>query len=136
MIEPRAALALQESLALVDQALGLCAQLETEHAAKSAEAERVYLEKVASLRPAFDAGLMATTLSQLEALSMIEPGTRVKLASQLAQEPNQALHLVQRLLSISSPAHQEGAAIDKSAGDHAPSSDPDGWGEVVRKGAA
>jgi hypothetical protein len=128
---------IHESLALVDQALGVCDQLEREHAAKQAEAERVYLEKVAALkRPALDPAIVDRTLQQLVALSLIDPGQQVKLASQLAQDPNQALELMQRLLTISSPAHQEGRAIEKSADDRTPTSDLDGWGDVVRKGAA
>lgn len=138
-MSPHASQLLQESLTLVDQSLGVCAQLEADNVslrAKHADTERVYLEKVAALQKSpVDAQLVEQTLQQLEERSLIDPQSRAKIASQLMADPNQALHLMQRLLSLSTPAHQEGRAIDKSAGDLAPSSDPDGWG-VVRKGAA
>lgn len=131
---------LQESLALVDQALGTCAQMESENTqlrAKHAEAERVYLDKVAALqKPGMDPALVHATLRQLQDLSLIDPAQSEKIASELVTDPNQALHLLQRLVSLSTPAHQEGRAVEKSADDHAPSSDPDGWDEVRRKGAA
>lgn len=136
MLNSHSAAVLQQSLALVDQALELCTRMEREHAEKQAETERVYLEKVAAQRVSLDPALVTETLERLESMSMVDPVTRVKLASQLARDPNQALHLVQRLLTISLPAHQEGQAVDKSADDHSSPSDPDGWGEVVRKGAA
>ncbi len=139
-MSPHSASILQESLALVDQALGVCTQMEADHAAlqaKHADTERVYLEKVAAMQKSpLDSRLVDQTLQQLEELSLIDTKSRVKLASQLADDPNQALHLMQRLLSLSAPAHQEGQAIDKSADDHTPPSDQDGWHEVVRKGAA
>jgi hypothetical protein len=134
---PESAVLLQESLALVDQALGVCAAMETEHARKQAETERVYLEKVAAAKASvLDQELVDQTLRQLEDMSLVAAGSRAKLANTLITDPNQALHLLQRLVPLSLPAHQEGQAVDKSAGDRTSSSDPDGWGDVVRKGAA
>jgi hypothetical protein len=131
---------LHDSLALTDRALGACAQLEAVNAgllAKNAEQERVILEKVANAKPAaLNPALIESTLRALEAMSLADPADHQKLASDLNNDPNAALHLAQRLITLSVPAHQEGSAIDKSAGVSGPAVDPDGWHLCIRKRAA
>ena len=128
---------LHDSLALADRALGKCAQLESECLglrAKTAEQERVILEKVASR--GLDSRLIDATLLSLEEMSLMNPDDHKKVASELQEDPNAALRLAQRLITLSVPAHQEGGAIEKSAGTTGSTVDPDGWNEVVRPRAA
>jgi len=130
---------LHDSLALTDRALGACAQLEGVNAglqAKAAEQERVILEKVAAKRPGLNPELIESTLQSLEAMSLADPADHQKLAADLSNDPNAALHLAQRLITLSVPAHQEGSAIEKSAGVSGPAVDPDGWYLCIRKRAA
>jgi len=138
-VDAEFATVLHDSLALTDRALGACAQLEATNAsllAKTAEQERVILEKVAAKAPGLDPVLIESTLRSLEEMSLADPADHQKLAADLGSNPNAALHLAQRLITLSVPAHQEGSAIEKSAGVTGPSVDPDGWHLCVRKRAA
>jgi len=138
-VSPEFATILYDSLALTDRALGACAQLEATNdglRAKTAEQERVILEKVAASAQALDPALIESTLKSLEAMSLMDPADHQKLAADLSNNPNAALHLAQRLVTLSVPAHQEGSAIEKSAGTMGTAVDPDGWHLCVRKRAA
>lgn len=135
------ATALYDSLALTERALGACARLEDDNSAlraKTAEQERVILEKVAAAKnPGLDPKLIDDTLFALESMSLADPADHQKLAADLSNDPNAALRLAQRLVTLSVPAHQEGSAIDKSAGVTGASSvDPDGWHLCIRPRAA
>jgi hypothetical protein len=139
-VDQELATVLCDSLALTEQALGAAARLENENSglrAKNAEQERVILEKVAATKtPVLSPDLIEDTLKSLEAMSLMDPADHQKLASDLSKDPNAALLLAQRLVTLSVPAHQEGSAIEKSAGATDETVDPDGWYLCIRKRAA
>lgn len=126
---------LESSLELVEGAVALATQAESETTAlrtKVSEQEKVILEKVAKQK--IQADLIQETIRQLVDRSYLAAHHAEKLASQLKEDPNQALYLVQRLTQFG-PAHEEGQGT-KSAGLPASTVDQDGWGTVVHKGAA
>jgi hypothetical protein len=139
-VDAEFATALYDSLALTERALGACARLEDDNSAlraKTAEQERVILEKVAASKaPVLDPNLIDATLDALTSMSLMDPADHQKLAADLSSDPNAALRLAQRLVTLSVPAHQEGSAIDKSAGLTGADVDPDGWHLCVRPRAA
>ncbi len=103
------------------------------HACKSARAEaerlqaeldtkdKVILEKIANeARPALDAQLIDDTVRQLEAFGFVDADSRVKIASELRKDPNQALVLVGRLMEISTPMPDEGKGVPKQANTETP----------------
>lgn len=154
--------ALAEACSTLEQALQTCSTLEEKSAsleaknstleqekaaltqqvsalrAKLAQQEQVVLEKVASTKrsPAFDEAVLRETIGQLVDLSLVSAAETEKLASHLRQDPNSALRLVQRVVTLSLPSHSEGRALEKSANHAASESDPDGWGRVIKQGAA
>lgn len=142
--------ALAQACSTLGQALEVCEGLEQEKAAlakqvgelqtKLAQADKVILEKVAqekrASRPALDSAVVQETLNKLVDLSLIDRRETEKLATFLGQDPNSALRLVQRVATLSVPSHSEGRGVDKSASHISPAADPDGWGNVILKGAA
>ena len=152
-MSPTHSAVMQEVCSTLEQALQTCAGLEQEKSAlakdkaeltrrvgdlqaKLAAQEKVVLEKVATHRGGLDEALIAETLGQLSDMAMIAPGSVAKIASQLRSDPNGALRLAQRVATLSVPSHNEGRAVEKSAGHSASTSDPDGWGKVLSQGAA
>lgn len=123
----------EDSLAVAKQATEEAAQL---------RADKVILEKVASERPAekpFTPQQIDQTLGVLEDLAIITPDTREKLAASLVAEPTGMLKLLEKVAQLSLPAPDSGEGVGKTASRKATPTqdeDPDGWGEIVRLGAA
>lgn len=128
---------------VVSEILGLC--LEALDEAKSAyhEAQKqhnrvVELEKVASdnsSTPKIDSSLVSQTVRNLVASSFLESEHAEKLASEIQKDPSVALRLVQRFIEISTPPFSEGQGVQKTASEEKNLGDPDGWSNVVSKGA-
>jgi hypothetical protein len=124
----------ESALEVAKSATIRCEQLEAEH--------RVTLEKVATMQKTatkameIDPMVVDETLQQLVDLSLIKPEGIEKIASDLTADPNNALRLMSRVLTLSAGAHNEGTGIPKSASIKDRSTvDPDGWGLVLEHGA-
>jgi len=121
----------------------LVAQDATEKLAAVRAEQKVMLEKVASLRPqtiSLDPVQIDQALGTLEDLAILQPSGREKIAADLTADPNNALRLLSRVVTLSAEAPQQGRGLPKSAsGFNAPTSssdsDPDGWNFVVKHGA-
>lgn len=111
------------------------ASLERENQAlreKLAQQERLTLEKVAGT--VVDPNLARQTVDRLVACSYLDAGQAAKVAAAIQSNPNEALHIVQRLIEHG-PAHEEGSGTSFSANATKSAADNDGWSEVARKGA-
>jgi len=76
------------------------------------------------------------TVRNLVASSFLDSVHAEKLASELTQNPNVALSLIQRFIEISAPPFSEGQGVNKSATeDTQVLGDPDGWARILSKGA-
>lgn len=126
-ISPEFASTATDLLGQLSTALTLCETLEQENTAlkRAAATPRVTLQKVA----AFDKSLLAATVAELEAQQMIDRTAATKLASDLNDDPNTALHLLRRVVQFSAAAPDEGVAVSKAA--HGPTEDIDGWGKFL-----
>ncbi len=107
--------------------------------ANSLRAQVVELEKVASVNtspvPAIDPELVDQTIRNLTASSFIDAEHSTKLATEIKKDPSVALRLVQRFIEISSHPFSEGQGVEKFASSEASLGDPDGWFNVLNKGA-
>ena len=124
--------------AMAEDALSLAKRATTELTAEKASHE-IRLEKVAnaSVR-GLDPSAIDETLQELVDLAILNPAGQEKVASDLAQNPNYALKLALHCAKLSTPGHEEGRGVSKSASTmRAPASgiDPDGWSNVLRNGA-
>jgi hypothetical protein len=133
---------IQDLLKQADDALAVAQQahqqLEQVKAAQESE-KGVLLQKIAAFKetsaPGLDAGLVDETLETLEDLAIISPGSREKNAAELMEDPNNALRILGRVLTLSAGAPSQGKGHPKSASSQTTEEDPDGWTEVIRNGA-
>lgn len=112
----------------------LVAKNATERQLAGEAAHQVELQKVAHQRVAVDPALVDNVLQTLEDLAIVRPEGREKLAADLSADPNNPLRFLQRVVTISA-GPQEGTGIPKSATAVNTEADPDGWDEVITKGA-
>ena len=122
------------------EALELCLASIEEVKTAYSEAARlqtklVELEKVATHKNTVDADLVKQTVRNLVASAYVEPAYAEKLATELQDNPTAALHLIQRFIENSTPPFSEGQGVAKLASGDATTNDPDGWFNVVSRGA-
>jgi hypothetical protein len=102
---------------------------------KIAQAERIYLEKVAAARSnALDPDRVTNTLSTLVQMRLMSVNDSVKVATALKSNPNASLELITKMADMLVTPH-EGHELDEKTGIIA--DDPDGWtamaeGKTVR----
>ena len=128
----------QELLSLVEDSLEQAKKAFTE--LRQIQDAKVELEKVASeSMPKFSPGVVNKTVRMLVQHNFLPAVEQEKFASQLVEHPENALKLVQRLLTISAPAHDEGRGVPKSAStkttDSPSAEDNSAWTKVIKEGA-
>lgn len=110
---------------------------------KSAEAERVELEKVAAeSRPAFTAEEVGEFVQTLKSAGFLARESDARtVEEQVGKDHRQLLKLAQHVVTLSAPSPQTGRGLDKHAsiGGQASSGKPtdweaDGWDEILRTG--
>lgn len=126
----------QELFQLVEDSLSQAKQAYTELAKE--RAEKVRLEKVASVQTPVDTKLVNKTVNLLVRHNYLGEEQQEKFAAELAAHPENALKLVNRLVELSAPSYSEGRGIPKQASTHDNgelAEDDFAWFKVVSEGA-
>ncbi len=134
----------KEATAAFEQLLEVNVQLTDENtklkedAQKSANQERVLLEKVAA--PVYDKQEVADLVDTLITVGSLDSENAEKVASAIESDPSQLLKLAKQVATLSLTNPATGRGVEKTAYDHtvqvsASSDDMSGWAEIVRSGS-